>query len=208
MRAIARLKTLRDSTPARRAAGVCGLLGMAAGLAGTVGNLEKIPSQVCRAPGVYLACQWAEIGGVASEREEAHWQNASATLDGGALRAYLRAYPDGAYAAQATARLAACRSEQVESWVPVTRPLPLFVAPSHSQLRSLAEAETAARQRIQDEARRSCNAFTGEFRVVSGHVDEPSVLCTTSANRITCGFDGTATCELEARQLHAIERCQ
>jgi hypothetical protein len=198
----------RDSSPVRRTLAVGGALGAIAGLVGTVGNIERMPVQLCRLPGIHSLCGWAEIGNVAGEREEALWQNASLVPDATRLREYLRQYPDGVYVEKARARLAACAPRQVEEWNAELRRLPLFVAPAVAPGKTHDETTLAANRRALEEARAVCAGFTGEFRVRGARIDPAGAQCVAGRDSLVCGFDGVAVCELEVRRLHAVEQCR
>ncbi len=203
-----RIRALRGSRPARRIAAVGGVCGLAAGLVGTVGNLERIPSQLCRIPGVHSACQWLAVGGVAGEAEERLWASAAVATEPTPLRAYLREYPKGAYIELARTRLAACRAQQVEAWTPEQRRLPLFVAAPKAALPNRADAENLARQRALEEAQVACAAFVGEFRVRAARLEHDKLDCSSRLDGRACSYDGGAICELDVRKLSAVERCE
>ncbi len=179
-----------------------------AGLVGTVGNIEKIPTYLCRIPGVHAACGKFGIGNVATAAEQAAWDDAKESTDSRALRAYLLAYPTGVYAEEATARLAACRMEQREEWVAEERKLPLFVAAGTKAAPTVEAAKTAALERGERDASALCAGFVGEYRLRSSSAAANEWQCHTRREGSVCGFDGVAVCGVEARKLSNEEVCR
>lgn len=192
----------------KRVVAVGSVLGIAAGLVGTIGNLERIPTLVCRVPGIHSACGYFEIGGVAGATEAAAWQVALQSADPAPLRTYLEQWPEGVYVGEARTRLAACRAVPREQWVPERRTLPLFVPAGTQASRTEAAAREAALRRATADAASACAGFTGEFRLAKSEAVVSEWNCRPVGGGVTCAFDGLAACDLEARQLLHEEVCR
>lgn len=193
---------------ARKFAAVGSVLTVVAGLVGTAGNLERVPVLVCRVPGIHSLCGRLEIGNVAGQAERKAWQDAQQATDTGALRAYLVAYPTGVYASEASTRLAACRSMQREVWTAERRTLPLYVSASAGEGISVAAAREAALLRGRKDAADLCAGFTGEFRLRNASAQPREWICRERRNGASCGFEGTAVCDVEARRVISEETCR
>lgn len=179
-----------------------------ASLVGTAANLERLPVFLCRVPGIHGLCGRLEIGKVAGKNEEKAWREAQAATDARALRAYLIGYPAGAYAGEATTRLAACRAMQREVWTPEKRTLPLYVSASAGTGATLEAAQAAARQRGGRDAAGLCAGFTGEFRLRGASAEISEWLCRERKEGASCGFEGAAICDVEVRKLISEEICR
>lgn len=193
---------------ARKFAAAGSVLTVIAGLVGTAGNLERVPVLVCRAPGIHTLCGRLEIGNVAGKAEQKAWQDAQAATDPRALRSYLVAYPTGIYASEASTRLAACRSTQREIWTAEQRTLPLYVPASAGAGISVAAAREVALLRGNADAADLCAGFTGEFRLRNARAQVREWTCRERKDGATCGFEGTALCDVEARRLISEETCR
>jgi hypothetical protein len=187
---------------------IAAVVTVVAGLVGTVGNLERAPAVACRVPGIHSLCGMLEIGNVAGEDEEKAWREAQAATDPRPLRAYLVAYPTGVYTAEASTRLAACRSSQRAVWTAETRSLPLYVSAGAGTSATLAAARDAALQRGRKDAADLCAGFTGEFRLRGAAAQVREWLCRERQDGASCGFEGTALCNVEARRLISEETCR
>lgn len=207
-RVVCRLRNGLQHPTARKLAAVGSVLTVIAGLVGTAGNLERVPVLVCRAPGIHSLCGRLEIGNVAGKAEEKAWQDAQKATDTRALRAYLVAYPTGVYADEATIRLAACRTVQREMWTAEKRSLPLYVSASTGTGVSIVAAREAALLRGQKDAAALCAGFTGEFRLRSASAQAREWMCRERKDGASCGFEGTAVCDVEARRLISEEICR
>lgn len=202
------MRAWREKPAVKRVVAAGSALGIAAGLVGTVGNLERIPEYVCRVPGIHAVCGRAGVGKVAGDAEEAAWQAARAGADPVRLRAYLEQWPEGVYVADARTRLAACRAVPRERWVPERRTLPLFVPAGTTVGRTAGEAQAAALRRGATDAAAACAGFAGEFRVAKSAPIVRDWSCRPRDGGTSCAFDGLAACELEARQLIHEEVCR
>jgi len=120
-----------------------------------------------------------------------------------ALRSHIAAFPQGAFRAEAADRLAARRVEQVETWAPAERALPLSVTPVSAA--SEAAAKEAALARGAGEAERLCRGFAAgtmfRFKAAAPRAAE------WDCEGAVCGFRGEAVCTLEQRGVQETERC-
>jgi hypothetical protein len=119
------------------------------------------------------------------------------------LRAYLRDYPEGAYAAEAQVQLASCQRERVEAPGAVDdRRYPRWLvnrSAAHA-LATEAEARADAQQRGSDDARATCASFGLTDRLVSASVAPVTWDCREVEHRFVCGFEGDQ-CFYEAEAL-------
>lgn len=172
----------------------------------------------CTLPGVRPVCAHYGIGGVPTPDEHKQWTTALERTDGEGLRAYLEHYPQGAHAAEARSRLAACRWVESSAWVGQTKTLPLVVrsaslvnsnSPAHSARPTEVEAREDARMRASGEAATLCEPYANEpFRLLAASFEVDRWMCSTSSAGWTCGFDGRASCQVQARQTHRDEICR
>ena len=86
---------------------------LVAGVVGFIQDISGLQLTLCRWNRLSGVCRALSLGGLPSVAEEKAWQDARAHTDGEGYRAYLQAYPGGAFAAQAHALLAACRKERI-----------------------------------------------------------------------------------------------
>jgi hypothetical protein len=193
---------------AKRFVAVGSVVTVIAGLVGTVGNLERVPVYLCHVPGIHALCGRLEIGEVAGKAEQDAWKAAQEATDARALRAYLVAFPTGVYASEASTRLAACRSVQREVWTAEKRALPLYVTASTATAASLLAARETALARGQKDAAGLCAGFAGEFKLRSSAAQVTEWLCHERSDGASCGFEGTAQCDVEARRLISEETCR
>lgn len=202
------MRAWREKPAVKRVVAVGSVVGIAAGLVGTVGNLERIPEMVCRVPGIHSACGRFEIGRVAGEAEQTAWQVAEKSGDPAPLRTYLEQWPEGVYVADARTRLAACRTVPREQWVAERRTLPLFVPAGAQVSGTEAEARAAALSRGATDAAAACAGFSGEFRLQKSEAVAREWTCRPRSGGTACSFNGLAACDLEARQLLHEEVCR
>ena len=192
----------------RRVVAAGSVITVITGIVSTLGNLERVPNYVCRVPGIHAACGALEVGNVAGAKEEQAWQRAKESRDPAALRAYLGTFPTGVYASEASTRLAACRRTQREVWVAEQRKLPLFIPAGSDVFPAEEAARQAALERGKRDAEATCAGFTGEFRVTGAAAEATEWTCRTADDGIGCGFEGSAVCAVEARQLLTDETCR
>ena len=181
---------------------------VAAGMAFVL-DVASFQEIACQAPGLSGVCGANGWGGVPSPEQDDYWAKAIARTDGEGLRGYLRRWPKGAYADEAQARLAGCRTREVETWVKDQRTLPMYV-PAGTSARP---TETAARQQAltaaDPDAHRLCVGFSsGEFRLAGAEPKASKWNCTTYAGGKVCGFEGQAVCHVEARRMDVREVCR
>jgi hypothetical protein len=200
------IPTPRGPRRRKAVAWTAGIVFLAAA-AGFVVILTAGPKIVCRIPGVRMVCGELGIGGAPSRAEEALWSGRR-TGDCSALRSYLSKFPNGAYAAEGQARLAAATFETKETWTPDERRLPLVVRSAVHPLPSDQAARADALTRAHEEAQRVCVGFDqAEFRLLSARAVPVDWRCTQRSGGSACGFDGEAVCKVEARHVDRLEKC-
>lgn len=163
----------------------------------------------CRIPGIHSACALYGVGGVPTVAEREQWRFALDRTDGEGLRRYLEHYPQGAHAAEAHARLAACREVDTPTWVDQTKPLPLVVRSDRSDHPTEPMAREDARTRAPAEVATLCQPYTQDpFRLLSTSFEVDRWLCASHPSGWSCGFDGQAACHVQARQTQRTEVCR
>jgi hypothetical protein len=186
------------------AAGRVALVLIAAGLVAATPISQEI---VCEIPGIHAACGEIGLGGVPSRAEEAMWSKRPAG-DCNALRAFLAAFPHGAYAAEGQTRLAASKLDEKERWVQEERSVPLFVSKTIGPFSSERSAQADALARGAEEARLACAGYSrGEFRLLSARAVQKEWSCIHRGPGFSCGFNGEAVCEVQALHADRIETC-
>lgn len=165
----------------------------------------------CRPPGLRALCAAIGIGDAPTAEEQALWDRALAQDSGEGLRAYARAFPSGAHAEEARARLAACAHVSLRTLGPERdAPHPLTVIRMTGW-----PTEQAARDDALARGRRDAAAMCEPFRyaadVVSASVEPvaPSAWkCTETDHRFACGFVGRAVCRVRDHIVSDQERCR
>jgi hypothetical protein len=113
-------------------------------------------------------------------------------------------FPRGAYADEATRRLAAVQPREESSWSPEERRLPVTIRPTLEGLANDATARADALARGEREAMTLCRSYASDSRrVISARVD-PRIhewRCSSRGNGVACGFDGEVVCSLEVQQV-------
>lgn len=171
-----------------------------------LGSFQKL---TCKIPGIRSVCSSAGWGGVPSEAQDKAWQAAIKREDGEGLRGYLRRWPRGAYAQEAQARLAGCRTGEVETWAKETRRLPLYVGFGAQPMASEAAARSDALTRGTRDGQGLCVAFSsGEFRLASAEPLPRTWRCQPGPAGQACGFEGEVVCHIEARRIDIRELCR
>lgn len=171
-----------------------------------LGSFQKL---TCKVPGIRSVCGSAGWGGVPSAAQDKAWEAAIKREDGEGLRGYLRRWPRGAYAQEAQARLAGCRTGEVETWAKETRRLPLYVGFGVQPLPSEAAARSEALTRGTRDGQGLCVAFSsGEFRLASAEPVPKTWRCQPGPAGQACGFEGEVVCHIEARRIDIRELCQ
>lgn len=122
------------------------------------------------------------------------------------MKAYLATYSAGAFAAEAQARLAACKKAVNVSWSPyeggatIVVPLgPIQAASSQAEARRAMEAD------VQRDAEDACSAATLSelYRPVAGakpEIPASGWQCRSANGRWRCRYDGKIVCHQEKRQ--------
>lgn len=171
-----------------------------------LGSFQKL---VCKAPGIHGVCGSMGWGGVASQAQDDAWAAAVKRQDGEGLRGYLRRWPRGAYAQEAQARLAGCRTGEVETWANETRRLPMYVGFGAQPKPTEAAARADAIARGARDGQGLCVAFSsGEFRLNGAEPVPKTWRCEGGPGGQACGFEGEVICRIEARRIDVRELCQ
>jgi len=163
----------------------------------------------CRAPGFRALCAATGIGQVPTADEQAVWERALAQRSGDGLRAYLQAYPRGAYADEARARLDGCSHERAENLgLEKDVRYPLTINANRADLRSSeVEARNDAVMRGNRDAATSCALLGAASKVLSSVAEPHDWKCVEDGHRFACGFDGEVVCRVQDRILSNEERC-
>ena len=144
-----------------------------------------------------------------SNAERARWEQARATGFGDGLRGYLQAYPMGAYADEARARLAACfhvRTETLGAERDVRHPLTVNANRTRLQA-SERDARADAVARGNQDAATSCALLASSSNVITAVAVPRDWRCTEDSHQFTCGFDGEIVCRVRDRIATDEERC-
>jgi hypothetical protein len=185
-------------------------LALIAAVIGFVNDLVGMQAMACRASWLRETCRSLGWGGIPSMAEEQAWQRmrTARTCDG--YRTYLDRYPQGAFAAEAQARLVALRTEAVVTWKPRTQTLPLAVPrPSEASV-SEEGARLMVANSVVTEAARACKAFENSdaYRLVrEAQPTDKGWHCAREKDGWRCGFDGEVLCDLEERTTTMREVC-
>ncbi|HEX7942082.1 MAG TPA: hypothetical protein VF488_09770, partial [Gemmatimonadaceae bacterium] len=163
----------------------------------------------CRAPGLRALCAATGIGQVPTADEQALWARALAQRSGDGLRAYLQAYPRGAYVDEARVRLDGCSHERVETLGPEKAVrYPLTINANRADLRSSeAEARDDALVRGNRDAATACALLDAASKVLSSVAEPRDWKCVEDGHRFTCGFDGAIVCHVRDRSVSDEEHC-
>lgn len=178
---------------------------------GLLADLTGLRTTLCGAPGASRLCGWVGLG--PGDAEISLWHQAKSAGSGDPLRVYLAKYPSGAFAAEAQARLAACRKTTEVTWTAYVSTAPLVVP--LGPIKATA-TEAAARQAMQAEVQRDaedlCSAapLSELYRAAPG--SKPDVPaegweCRSAEGRWRCRYDGKVTCPQEKRQSLERELC-
>jgi hypothetical protein len=185
-------------------------LGLCIGAFGS--NTFRIQEQACSMsllqPYISDGCGAAGLGGRPSKLERVAWEGRKpgSCAD---LRAYMERFPKGAYHAEAQSLLAARQARQTESWSATEHRLTLFQPQSETPSPNKNVAQAVAVVEAKAKAERLCRGFavTSFFRFKSTRVDPQEWKCDSLGNRITCGFEGEAVCQLEKLAFEETETC-
>ena len=187
------------------AAGVI-LLGGSLAFGQDIGGFQKLS---CKIPGIRSVCGSAGWGGAPSKAQDDAWAEALKREDGEGMRSYLRRWPRGAYATEAQARLAGCRTGEVETWANESRRLPMYVGFGALPKPTEAAARADAIERGARDGQGLCVAFTsGEFRLNAAEPVPKTWRCQGGPGGQACGFEGEVICRIEARRIDVRELCK
>jgi len=142
--------------------------------------------------------------------EQFLWTTATAHPSGDGLRDYLDRHPDGTFADQAQARLAACVTERIEALGPEREKVyPSFpINPDRAHpLPSKAEARRAAQTRGDQDAAAYCGSVWHPDELLSASATPTAWKCLAVDGGHTCGFEADIVCRYRQRQTINRERC-
>lgn len=119
-----------------------------------------------------------------------------------AIEGYLRRYPIGHYAREATALLATRRNVATTRTTVTSHELPLTEIPDGNARESVAAARGAALERATHQGNRICNLYATELgaEVSSVKIAADRWSCSAEA----CGFEGRAICTIERQETRQI----
>ena len=172
--------------------------------------MQMAPTVVCVVPGVRTICGEIGIGGAPKAEETKLWQS-RVPGDCSVLREYITKYPHGAYAAEAHRRLTAMVSEKSVSWEPNNIESRLPVLASLTPFSSEDAARADALRRAQEDAKDLCAPYrTGDFQLKGARVEANADgwRCSKRTSGFYCSFVGMATCEVNAKRVDDVEKCQ
>jgi hypothetical protein len=149
------------------------------------------------------------MGQAPSEVEQARWEQAIAMRSGDGLRSYLTAFPRSVYAAEAQARLAACKRENVERLDPPREVRHrLTVNPRReASLASEVAARDDAKARGQADAEVTCQVYRRGGELLSAETSPMQWKCFEVTGGFACGFDGDIVCRVRDRVETEVEHC-
>jgi hypothetical protein len=154
-------------------------------------------------PALADTCGALHIGGQPTRVQRLAW----AVLPKGdcqALRNFVRDYPDSPLRSRAADLITA--GEKGGPWVAATRQAPIYVSAfDGTPAASDAAARADALARAGGDAETACRPFAAGtiFRYVSASAQPAKWSCSKAGAGVVCGFEGTATCNLQAQ----VERC-
>jgi hypothetical protein len=191
----------RRLTIAAAATGLTAALGFTANVVG----LEHV---LCRVPGIRSGCAAAGLGGLPTRAEEQVWAS-RVRGDCEALRAYLKRFPTGAYAAEADRRLSTATKTPRTWWTREAYKEPLEV-PAGGPFATEDAAQNDAKARAPDEAEFACTGYKStEFSRLKGVKAVPHKWnCSRTSGGVRCGFSGTAICDVETRHQETVSVCE
>lgn len=168
-------------------------------------------SVLCRrVPGLRSLCAAMGFGKVPSAAEQSRWSTAISQESGEGLRAYLRAYPEGAYADEARARLAGCKLERAEILGPAKEARHKWaVNPNRAApLSSEEAARLDALARGYEDARGLCKSYERIGKLLLATPQPRLWSCLPLIGGYACGFDGEISCLVQDRIPMEVERCR
>lgn len=203
------LATVR-AIPMKTVAFTATTVALLSSMLGFAGNVASVQVSACRMPLVRAGvCRTFGLGGVPTQAEDEVWYAAKSRRDGEGLRGYLRRYPTGSYTAEAQTRLAGCRPDARETWIPDTRVQPLIISAVGARYADDGAARTAALVRGREESAFVCSGYAqGEFRLTGAEAKAQTWHCSSHGGGRACGFDGQAVCKVAVRHVDNQEICR
>jgi hypothetical protein len=181
-----------------------------AGLGAFGSNTFSAQEKTCAVPilqpTVSDVCGIFGFGGRPTKSERLAWQ---ARRPGNCedLKNHLGRFPEGAYRFKAQSFLADRRVRQTDVWTPVVQQLTLAESQGENGLPNAALAKQDALSRAQRRANDLCRGFgaTTLYRFRSATPVEWD--CATVGIGVSCGFEGQAICQLDAKSTKEEETC-
>jgi hypothetical protein len=178
---------------------------------GIVVILTSLQYSLCKLDKLTTVCRWVGLGPSAAEL--AAWHQAKSATTSEALKAYLATYSAGAFAAEAQARLAACKKTVNMSWSPYEGGAPIVVPMGPIKAAtSQADARRAMDAEVQRDAEDACSAapLSELYRpIADAKPDIPASgwQCRSADGGWRCRYDGKIICHQEKRQSIKTEVC-
>jgi TIR domain len=184
---------------------VGGMVTAAAAVVWAFWSNSDLQGKICAVPplqpGLSDVCGAAGFGGRPRREERLAWESLRKKPgDCEALAAHIARYPQGAFRGEAAQLLAARHLSAAGPWAPARSTLDIYVSREAPASRSEASARAAALVRAQPLAERECKkqADALQSRFVSASAAPEDWTCDPIGGGVVCGFQGHATCELEA----------
>lgn len=193
----------------RRLAANIGMVAIAAALILAATDILSSQSSLCMvSTSVSDLCGSAGVGGRPDRDERTAWA-ALPPGDCQALRRFIEEHPDGSFRTTAADMITARQVLPQESWVPVERPLILYVPEAETAAQNEAAAREDAITNGTRRANRMCRSFasTGQFRLIGAELSAEEWLCRSEAGGVVCAVQGEAICALEQLETMETEYC-
>jgi len=159
-------------------------------------------------PGLSDACGAVRLGDRPSREERVAWA-AKPAGSCQALRDHIARFPEGAYRREAADLLTARRVSSEDVWTPGTRSLALYQPQSAQGAPDEAAAHARALAAAQSQADNLCLGFAAatSFRFRAATPQPQTWTCAKGAGGVVCGFEGSATCQLDEKATVERETC-
>jgi hypothetical protein len=126
------------------------------------------------------------------------------------LRAFLASHPNGANSGKAKTMISTRREWTQTAWIPVTKPLPLYVTRGAAEAKpDEAAARTLAQSRADKQAAADCGQYAqaGSFRYLKAAAQPHDWACEPVAGGVVCGLEGVSECSLQEQAQTTKEWC-